>query len=118
MDRKGADEGGGLKPRLLQPRRRRLRPGRQPVAAVVADAVLKRIRAGQDAGVRAQRRHCVRMLEREADAAAGEPIERRRRRRAAIRPERIGAQGVDGDQQNVLVDDRTEIGLRGLATAR
>ena len=47
-----------------------------------------------------------------------EPIERRRRRRAAVTAQRIGAQRVDGDQQNVLIGDRMEIGLRRPATAR
>ncbi len=58
-----------------------------------------------------QRDHGVRVREVEPYAFRGQAIERRRRRAAAVTAKRIRAQRVDGDQKNVLVGDRVEIGL-------
>jgi hypothetical protein len=112
VQRKRADERRRLKPRVLQQRRQRLRIGWQPVSTVVADAVLKRIPPREHAGVGAQRGDGVGVRELETHALRGEPVERRRRRRSAIAAQRVGAQRVDGDQENILRRDRVQISLR------
>ena len=63
--------------------------------------------------MRRQRQDGVRVREIEPNALGGEPIERRRRGGAAIRPERVRAQRVDGDEEDVLTGDRP----RSLVTA-
>jgi hypothetical protein len=115
MQRKGADEGSSRVAGLLEQRRSGARLGRQTVAAVVAQAMLKRELAREDARVRRQGEDGVGMREIEADALGGEPIERRRCRGAAIRTERIGAERVDGDEQDVLLRYRVEIRLSSAA---
>ena len=110
MQRERADEGGGRVAGLLQQRGGGARARAQPVAAVVADAMLKRIDAGQDRRVRRQRRDGVRVRELEAHAIGREPIEGRRRRRPTVAAERVRAQRVDCDEQDVLMRDRAEIG--------
>jgi hypothetical protein len=52
------------------------------------------------------------MGEVESHSLARQPIQRRRRRAAAVAAERIRAQRVDGDEENVLVGDRMQAGLR------
>ena len=118
VQRERADERGGRVAGGLQQRRGRARAGGHAVAAVVTNAVLVGIQARQDAGVRRQRRDRVRVRVREveADALRREPIERRRRRAAAVAPKRVGAQRVDRDQENVLPRNRPEVGLRRRVT--
>ena len=55
-----------------------------------------------------QRHDGVRVREREPRAAGGQAIEVRRLRRAAVRRQRVGAQRVDRDEQDVLVGVRFE----------
>jgi hypothetical protein len=52
----------------------------------------------------------------EPHAVAGQAIERRRRRLTTIRSQRIGAQRVDGNQQNVLTGDGSKVGLGAAAS--
>ena len=58
--------------------------------------------------MRRERHDRVRVREREPGAARGQPVEVRRLRPPAVRPERIGAQGVDGHEQDVLIGVRVE----------
>jgi hypothetical protein len=51
------------------------------------------------------------MGEIEAHALAREAIERRRRRAAAVNAEGIGAERIDGDQEDVLAGDGSQINL-------
>ena len=95
------------------PRRRR-----QAVTAVVAQAVLERILAGQDRGVRRQRDHGVGVGEVEPDTLAGEPVEGRRRRTPSVTPERIRPERVDGDQKDVLPGNRMQVRLARRRRAR
>jgi len=75
--------------------------------------MLKGILAGEDARVRRQREDGVRVREIEEDTVAREPIEGGCRDRAAVRAERVSAQRVDRDEQNVLIRNRPEVGLGG-----
>ena len=75
FERHAADERARLEPLRLQQRRERRHPGFQPVSAVIADAVLVRIRAGQDAGMGGPRQHRVRVREVEPRAARRQRIE-------------------------------------------
>jgi hypothetical protein len=108
VQRKRADEGSSGVAGFLQQRGGGLRVRRQPITAVIADAVCIRIRPGQDARVRRQCDDRVRVREVEPDSAGGERVERRRCGDAAVAVQRIAAQGVDGDQQNVLIGDAFE----------
>src|SRR4051812_30609373 len=80
--------------------------------------MLKRISTGEDAGVRTERGHRMRVRKPEPHALGRPPIERRRRRRPAVTTQRIGAQRVDGDEENVLMRDRMEISFGRPALAR
>ena len=53
--------------------------------------------------MRRQRHDGVRVREREARAVRRQAIEIRRPRRPAVRRQRVGAQRVDGDEQDVLI---------------
>ncbi len=103
IEREPADERAGREAERLQPRRQRVGLRLDPIAVVVADAVLVGIGAGQDAGVRRQRDDGVRVREGEARAARGERVEVRRAGAAAVGRQRIGAQRVDGDEEDVAV---------------
>jgi len=103
VERKGGDERGGLEGRRLQPRCECLRARRQARARVLAIAVLIRVQPREDAGVRGQRHHRLRVREREPQSVGGERVDRGRSRRTAVAAERIAAQGVDSDQQDVAV---------------
>ena len=78
-----------LKPAAFKRRRQRLDARRQAIAAVFAVAVLKRVEAGEDAGVRRERDDRLRVRERKADARrrrarrcwASAPVRRRSRAR-------------------------------------
>ena len=109
-----ADEGAGRKPQGLESRRERPGPVLDAIAAVVAHAVLVRKLPGQDGGVGGQRHDRVRVRERKARAARGQPIEVRRGGTAAVRPKRVGAQRVDGDEEDVLVRGLSD-GVRAAA---
>jgi hypothetical protein len=74
--------------------------------------VLERILSGRDARVRRQRDDGVCVREVETDAFGREPIERRRRSGPAVGTQRVCAERVDRDQQNVLTGDGPKIGLR------
>ena len=116
VQRKGGDEGTGRVTSLLENRRERTCARREPIAAVLADAVDVRILTGENARVRWQRKDGLRMRKREADAFARKPVERGRRCRAAVRAERIRAQCVDRDEENIL--SRTTRGDRLAVCAR
>lgn len=103
VERIARDECCRREPLLLQQRGRRHRAGRDAEAAVVADAVLERVLARQDAHVRRQREHRVRVGELEAHAPACEAVEVRRIGGAAVGMQRVGPQRVDGDEQDVLI---------------
>ncbi len=75
----------------------------EPIAGVVADAVLVRIPSAEDAGVRRQRDDRVGVREVEARAARGQRVQVRRRGAPAVRTERVGAQRVDRDEQHVAI---------------
>ncbi len=111
VQRERADERGGRVAGRFEQGRGRARIVRQTVTAVLAQAVLEGIRAGEDARVRRQRQHRVRVCEIETHARRGERIERRRRRGAAVTPQHVRAQRVDRDQEDVLSRYRTEVRL-------
>ena len=60
----------------------------------------------------------VRVREGEARAARGEPIEVRRLRRAAVRRQRVGAQRVDRDEQDVDIGVACERECRDVDATR
>jgi len=111
MQRECRDERARGIPRLLQDRRGCSRARRKAIAAVVADPMLKRIHASENARVRGEREHGVGMRELEAHAFRGEAIERRGCGTAAITVDGVSAQGVNRDQKNVLVPDGPQISL-------
>ena len=111
-DGEAADEGAGREAQRLQHRRERGRAFLDAEAAVVAHAVFVRQTAGQDRRVRRQRHHRVRMREREPRAVRGQAIEVGRLGRTAVARKRVAAQGVDRDQQDVLVGTRRQQGER------
>jgi hypothetical protein len=117
VQRETGDERRRSIARLFQHRRRGTGVRRQSVAAVVAQAMLKRVLAGENAGVRRQRDHRVRVGEVEPNALGRQAIERRRRGRAAVAAKRVGAKRIDGDEQDVLLGYGMEIGLRAAAAA-
>src|SRR5262245_44947881 len=80
--------------------------------------MLKRVPPREDAGVRWERHDGMGVGEVEADAFTREPIERRRRCRTAVASQRVGAERVDRDEQDVLAGNRTEIDLRRRTRAR
>ncbi len=91
----------------------------QAEAGVVANTMLEGIVPGHDAGVRRQGDDGVRVREREADAFGGEAIEIGRRGASTVAAERVATQGVDRDQQHVLIRRSGPSRLLdGVATAR
>ena len=108
VEREAADERAGGEPLPLQQRRRGRLLRIEAVAGVVADAVLVRIQARQHARMRHERDDGVGVREAEARAARRQLIEVGRRRAPAIRPERVGAQRVDGDQEDVAIGVRRD----------
>jgi len=86
--------------------------GRESVAWIVADAVLEGQQPGQDAGMRGERDDGVGVSEIEAEPSSGQSVEIGSGGPAAVGPERVGAQGVYRDEQDVLVD-RPQDGRRG-----
>ena len=111
--RKPADERARGKARRLKARGERGRAILDAKAAVVAHAMLVRQPAGEDGGVRRKRHDGVRVREREARPARGEPVEVRRLRAPTVRTERIGPERVDGHEQDVLIGVRLD--LEGVA---
>ncbi len=103
VEREAAREGAGREAHRLEARRGGRLRRRQAVARVVANAVLVRIVPGQDRRVRDERDDGVGVREIEARAVRRQPVQIRRRRAAAVRPERVGAQRVDRDEQDVAV---------------
>src|SRR4029079_18632524 len=103
LERHGPDEGARCESLPLQDCRDRGETSLQTVSAVIANAMLARIRAGQDAGVWGACQAGVRVREVETRAGGGERIEIRRLRRAAVAGKGVRAQGVDGDEEKVLV---------------
>ena len=73
--------------------------------------MLERISARQDARVRRQRDHGVRVSEIVADALSGQTVQIWRGGWSAVGAQGICAERVDGDEQNVLAGNRPEIGL-------
>ena len=120
IERETADEGAGGKAEALQPRGQRRGPGPDPVAVVVAHAVLVGIRAGQEARMRRQRDDRVRVGEGEPRAARGERFEARRAGAAAVDGNRIRSERVDGDEEHVAVavGARSRTQPRGWPTRR
>ena len=118
FERHAADEGARLEPLVLQHRRDRRHAGLQPVAAVIADAVLVGVGAGEDARMRRPGQRGVRVREVEPRAARRERVEVRRPRRAAVAAHRIRPQRVDGDEEDVLIGPAIERALRGAAGDR
>ena len=103
VERERADERAGREPLGAQARGERLGAGGHPEAAVVANAMLKGIQAGQDADVRGQRDDGMRMREVVADAIGGQGVEVRRRGAPPVGAKRVGPQRVDRDEQHVLI---------------
>jgi hypothetical protein len=106
IERKPPTNAPVAKPCALRCVGRRRQRRRDAITGVVAHAVLVRIAARENAGVRGERDHRVRVRELEARTAGGEAIEIRRRRPAAVAAEGIGTQRVDGDEQDVAVGRR------------
>jgi len=48
----------------------------------------------------------------EADAFRGDPIDRWSGHRSTVTAERVSAQRIDGEEKNVLIGDRMQVGLR------
>jgi hypothetical protein len=115
----GRDGGAGRVPSLREHlRQRRVACGVETVAEIVADFVVGGEEAGEHGYVRRQRHRAVRVRVLEEDAVAAQRVDVRRLDfRVAIRRQAIGAQRVDGDE-----DDRRAVavvcGLRLLAIAR
>jgi hypothetical protein len=103
LERHAADECARREPLGLQHGGDRRQPRLQPVSAVIADAVFEGIGTGKDAGVRGPRQDGVRVCEVEPRSVRRERVEIRRARRAAVAAERVGAQRVDGHEQDVLI---------------
>ena len=101
MQRESGDEGGRRITSLLEHCRHGAKPRGQPIAAVVTQAMLERVPPGKDAGVRRERHDRVRVGEVEADAFTREPIEHRRRGRTTVASQRVAAERVDRDEQDV-----------------
>jgi len=102
IEHEGADKRPGAIAGLPQPFGQGRRLGSQSKRAVVADPVMRRNEAGQDARVRRQRDRRVGPHVREAHAARGKGVERgREASRASVGANPIGAQRVDRDQQDV-----------------
>ncbi len=102
VEREGADEGAGAIAARVEQRRERVGGGRETEAGVFADAVAERIDAREDVGVRRQRhdRRGVGLIE--ADAGGGEAVDPGGGDRAvAVGADRVGAQRVDGDEEDV-----------------
>ena len=106
VERKRADERAGCKALRLEKRRQRRQARREPVPAVLAETMLKRIGPGEHARMRRQCDHAVRVGEGKADAGSGKGIDVGRPRRPSVAPQRIAAERVDGDQEHVLVGCR------------
>ncbi len=102
VERKRADERSGGVARAAQDGGEGRHRRREPEAAVLAHAVLKRIEPGEDVGVGGQRHHVVSVGVGEHPPLGGQAIEN-----GSLRPpvagetRRVGAQGVDGDQDDV-----------------
>ena len=107
-EREPADERAGGEARRLEPRGQRRGAVLDAEPAVVAHAVLVRQPAGEDRRVRRQRHDRVRVREGKPRAARSQPVEVRRLRAPAVRRQRVGAQRVDGDEQDVLIGVRLE----------
>ncbi len=102
IERVGADESAGGIAGGMQHGRQRRHAGGHAKALVVAHPVLEGVEAGQDVGVRRQRHHVVGMRRGEHPAAGRQPVQQRRRRRPPpAEPGSVGAQRVDGDEQQV-----------------
>src|SRR5262249_24649750 len=99
----GGDERAGLEAAGLELRGERLCSRRQAIPGVLAVSVLKRVEPGQDAGVRRQRDHRMGMRKRKADAGTRERVDRRGTGRTAVDAERVAAQRIDRDEQDVAV---------------
>ena len=78
VEHERADERAGAVPGVVQKRGERRRAGGERGGAVVADAVRRRCEAGKNGRVGRQRHRRVRVRVGEADAARGQPIDRRR----------------------------------------
>ena len=99
---KTADERAGGEATGLQHRGERLFAPRETKAGVVADAVLGREPAGQDAGVRGQRDNRVRVRIVEPDTRRREPVDDGRRcGRVAVRAKRVSPERVDRYEENI-----------------
>ena len=103
VEREAADERRGRETCRLESCGRRRLAGRVAIARVVADAVLVRVAAAQDRGVRRQRDHRMCVRKSEAGTARGQPVQIGRRRPAAVRSQCVGPQGVDRDEEDVAI---------------
>ncbi len=103
IERESAHEGSGGEAEALHPHGERGGIGLDSIAVVVADAVLVRVDAGQQAGMRRQRDHGVCVGEGEPRAACRERIDARRAGASAIGGHGIRPQRVDGDDQDIAL---------------
>jgi hypothetical protein len=103
-DRIRADEGGGAVAKLLQATGRGRIPRSEREDDVAADAVGRRISTGEDRRVRRSGQRNRGLRAREARAARGERIERRRLGPGgAVHADVIRPQRVDGDEKKVAL---------------
>ena len=100
VEHERADDGRGRVASRLQQRRDGRPRGVEPVGGVLADAVMLRQQPAQDRRVRRKRQRDGSPRAREAHALGRQAVERRRE----PAPEPIGAQRVDGDEQDVRRD--------------
>ncbi len=122
---KGAHERPRTVPAGVEEGRDRLGPGGKAEARVVAHAVPQGVASGEDVRVGGERHHVVGVGPPEEHALFGQAVHPRRPRVGVpVRPDRVGPQGVDGDQEYVrasLATDRSvaqgEHGDRGRCQA-
>jgi hypothetical protein len=102
IEREGADERTCPIAARLEHRRQRFGVCRKSESCVLTDAVMKRVAAGENVGVRRQCDDRRGMRVREADAVRREPVDPRRRDGLVpVRADGVGAQRVDRNQENV-----------------
>jgi hypothetical protein len=101
IERERADEGPGLPALLSQDRGEGGPVGGETEARVVADAVVQRVLAREQVGVGGKGDDVVGVGRLEAHALRGQAVDPGRAGvRAAVAAERVGAQRVDGDEQD------------------
>ena len=105
LEHDAADDGTGAIAGRFEALGDGARHGRQWVHAVEADAEVRGVTAGQDGGVRRVGQRRVGRGIGKPDPLRGQAVQHRRPGGCvAVRPEAIGAKGVDGDEQHVRRD--------------